>query len=188
MKKIFLFFALAVIALNFISGQGKLTADNEKTTLSWLGERISNQHTGTVKLQSGSLELDDNHIKSGEFVIDMTTIKDSESNARLETHLKSDDFFSVEKFPVARLTITGSESFEKGSARVKGDLDIKGVSSPIEFRAAMQKKDDGVWFYANIVVDRTKYNVRYGSGSFFENLGDRTIFDEFKIKVALLVK
>ena len=187
MKKIVIFISFFTITISLLNGQSKMTANPEKTTLSWLGEKVTGQHTGTVKLQSGWLSFNNNMVNAGEFNIDMTSIKDTDSNARLETHLKSDDFFSVEKFPVSKLTITGSDSFDKGSATVRGNLTIKGITNPVEFRAAMQKKDDGVWFYANIVLDRTKYNVRYGSGSFFDNLGDRTIYDEFQIKVALLV-
>jgi polyisoprenoid-binding protein YceI len=85
-------------------------------------------------------------------------------------------------------SITGSDPFDKGSAIVRGSLTIKGITNPIEFKAAMQKKDEGTWFFTNITVDRTKYNIRYGSGSFFDNLGDKTIYDEFKLKVNLLVK
>jgi polyisoprenoid-binding protein YceI len=118
----------------------------------------------------------------------MTTIKVSEPNQKLESHLKSEDFFGVEKFSTSKLVITGSSPFDKGTGVVSGTLTIKGITNPIEFKAAMQKKDDGVWFFTNIVIDRTKYNVRYGSGSFFDNLGDKTIYDEFKLKVNLLVK
>jgi len=71
---------------------------------------------------------------------------------------------------------------------VTGNLTIKGMTNPVEFKAAVQKKDDALWFFANITVDRTKYNIRYGSGSFFDNLGDKTIYDEFKLKVSLCVK
>jgi polyisoprenoid-binding protein YceI len=156
--------------------------------MSWLGEKVTGQHTGSIKLQSGWLNWKDNKIVSGEITIDMTSIKESTGNARLEGHLKSDDFFSVEKFPTAKLVLTESDSFEKGSALVKGTLTIKGVTNPIEFKSNVQKKDDGVWFYSNITVDRTKYNIKYGSGSFFDNLGDKVIYDEFKLKVALLVK
>ena len=89
---------------------------------------------------------------------------------------------------LAKLTITGSTPFDKGNGTVDGKLTIKDSTNPIEFKAAVQKNADGTWFYANIVVDRTKYNIRYGSGSFFENLGDKTIYDDFKLKVNLLVK
>lgn len=188
MKRILFFVLLSGLFLVNIWGQSKLNADPEKTKLLWLGEKVTGQHTGTIDLQSGWLNWKDNKIVSGEFNIDMTTLKDSEANERLEGHLKSDDFFGVEKFSVSKLVITGSTPFDKGTGVVSGTLTIKGVTNPVEFRTAMQKKEDGVWFFANIIVDRTKYNVRYGSGSFFDNLGDKTIYDEFKLKVNLLVK
>ncbi|MFN8211796.1 MAG: YceI family protein [Bacteroidales bacterium] len=188
MKNIFLLLVLFSFSAAIANAQVKLTADTEKTTLNWLGEKVTGQHTGTIKLQSGSLSLKENKIVAGEFVIDMASLKDSEGNTRLEGHLKSPDFFDVEKFPTAKLVLKSSESFDKGSAVVKGELTIKGVTNPIEFKAATQKKDDGNWYFANIIVDRTKWNIKYGSGSFFDNLGDKTIYDEFKLKVALLVK
>jgi len=188
MKNVFLFIAFIGLTAGITNGQDKLAADTSKTTLSWLGEKVTSQHTGTIKLQSGWINWNDNKIVSGEFTIDMASIKESDRNAMLERHLKSDDFFSVEKFPTAILVLTGSDSFEKGTAVVKGTLTIKGITNPIEFKSNVQKKDDGLWFYSNITVDRTKYNLKYGSGSFFDNLGDKVIYDEFKLKVALFVK
>ncbi|HPR72955.1 MAG TPA: YceI family protein [Bacteroidales bacterium] len=91
-------------------------------------------------------------------------------------------------FPTSKLVITGSDSFEKGTATVRGDLTVKQNNHPIEFKATVKQGNDGIWFYANIIVDRTKYNVRYGSGSFFSNLGDNVIYDEFKVKVSLYVR
>jgi len=187
MKSRLFFISLLFLGVT-MNAQDKLTADKDKTTLHWLGEKVVGEHNGTIRLQEGWLTWKDNRITSGEFTIDMTTIKDDDGSANLEGHLKSDDFFGVEKFPVSKLVITESTAFDKGTGTVKGNLTIKGVTNPIEFKATMQKKDDGTWFYANIVVDRTKYNVRYGSGSFFDNLGDKTIYDEFKLKVNLLVK
>lgn len=187
MKSVFLI-SFSVLFFSMANGQQKMNADTAKTKLTWLGEKVTGQHSGLIKLQSGWLTFADNKIVEGEFVINMASLKDSEGNARLESHLKSDDFFSVLKYPVSRLVIKGSDSFEKGSAFVRGDLTIKGVTKPVEFRAAIQKKEDGNWFFTNIVIDRTKYNVKYGSGSFFDNLGDKTIYDEFKLKIALNMK
>ena len=170
------------------NAQVKMNADIEKTTLQWLGEKVMGQHTGTINLKDGWLTLNNNQIVSGEFNIDMASIKESESNQMLEKHLKSDDFFDVAKFPTAKLVLTGSDPFDKGIAVVRGSLTIKGVTNPMEFKALLQKKDEGTWFFANIVIDRTKFNIRYGSGSFFDNLGDKAIYDEFKVKVNLLVK
>jgi len=188
MKKALVFLTLLCLLLVNVEAQNKLTADTTKTQLFWLGEKVTGQHTGTIKLQSGWLTWQDNKILSGEFNIDMSSITESENSKQLLGHLKSDDFFGVAKFPIAKLIITGSTSFEKGNAKVTGTLTIKGITNPIDFKAATQKKDDGVWFFANIVVDRTKYNIRYGSGTAFDNLGDKTIYDEFKVKVNLLVK
>lgn len=188
MKKAILFLGLSGLLIIQAAAQTKLTADTEKTKLVWLGEKVTGQHTGSINLQSGSINYQDNKIISGEIVINMASLKDSEANARLEGHLKSEDFFGVEKFPTAKLLITGSTSFEKGTAVVSGTLTIKDVTNPIEFKATTQKKDDGTWFFANISIDRTKFNIRYGSGSFFDNLGDKVIYDEFKLKVSLLVK
>jgi polyisoprenoid-binding protein YceI len=188
MKRALLLFTLTGLFLVNAIAQNKLTADTTKTTLLWLGEKVTGQHTGTIKLQSGWLNWQDNKIVSGEFNIDMASLKESENNKMLMGHLKSDDFFGVAKYPVAKLTITGSTPFDKGTGVVSGTLTIKDITNPIEFKASMQKKDDGTWFFANITIDRTKYNIRYGSGSFFDNLGDKTIYDEFKVKVNLLVK
>lgn len=188
MKRALLFLALAGLIFVNAGAQKKLTADTTATKLLWLGEKVTGQHTGTIKLQSGWLNWNDNKIVSGEFNIDMASLKDSENTKNLIGHLKSDAFFDVVKFPLAKLVITGSTPFDKGSGVVTGTLTIKDVTNPIEFKATMQKKDEGTWFFANITVDRTKYNIRYGSGTFFDNLGDKTIYDEFKLKVNLLVK
>jgi len=188
MKRALLFLTLPGLFLLNAGAQNKLTADTSKTKLLWLGEKVTGQHTGTIELQSGWLNLQDNKVVSGEFNIDMTSLLETDNNAQLMGHLKSDDFFGVAKFPVAKLVITGSTPFDKGTGVVSGTLTIKDITNPIEFKATLQKKDEGTWFFANITVDRTKYNIRYGSGSFFDNLGDKTIYDDFRLKVNLLVK
>lgn len=188
MKKVSLISTLSLLIMISLNAQQRFTADPASTKLEWLGEKVTGKHEGSVNLLSGWLSLKDNKIQGGEFNIDMNSIKSYENNDKLVTHLKSDDFFSVEKYPVARLVLTESTPFDRGTATVKGNLTIKGIANPIEFKAAYQKKDDGSWYYANIVIDRTKYNVRYGSGTFFDNLGDKTIYDEFIIRIALLVR
>ena len=188
MKRALLFLTISGLFMLSVGAQNKLSADTTKTSLLWLGEKVTGQHTGTIKLQSGWLNWQNNKIASGEFDINMASLKETENNAMLLGHLKSDDFFGVSKFPLAKLVITGSTPFDKGSGTVSGTLTIKDITNPIEFKATMQKKDEGTWFFANITIDRTKYNIRYGSGSFFDNLGDKTIYDEFKLKANLLVK
>jgi len=187
MKRALLFITLSGILLTGANAQAKLAANTTLTKLEWLGEKVTGDHKGTINLQSGWLTWQDNKIVAGEFTIDMASLKDEQKSQKLEGHLKSEDFFGVEKFPTSRLVITSSTPFDKGTAVVKGTLTIKGITQPIEFKASMQKKDNSVFFYSNIIIDRTKFNVRYGSGSFFDNLGDKTIYDEFKLKVSLVV-
>jgi polyisoprenoid-binding protein YceI len=186
-KTITLVIFLSLLAVNLHSME-KWIADKTRTKLEWLGEKVAGQHSGTINLHTGWIAWDGDKITGGEFLIDMASIQDADKSQKLEGHLKSDDFFGVEKYPVSKLVITGSTSFAKGTGVVNGNLTIKDITHPVEFKASLQKSDDGLWYFANIVVDRSKYNVRYGSGSFFDNLGDKIIYDEFKLKVNLLVK
>jgi len=188
MKKTIALLIFQVIILINISAQQRFTADTSLTKLSWLGEKVTGQHTGTISLKSGWIDWKNNQIVAGEFDIDMNTIKESQRNARFEGHMRSDDFFSVEKFPVSALIINGSTQFDRGTGIVRGTLTIKGITNPIEFKAAYLIKDDGLWFFANISVDRTKYDIRWDSGKFFDNLGDKTVYDDFKLKINVFVK
>lgn len=193
MKKVLVALSL-VLALGFGNNLAAQSykANVKETKLEWLGEKVTGEHSGTVNLQSGELTFKGDKIASGSFTIDMTSIantdmEDADYSAKLDGHLKSDDFFGIKTFPTAKFEITNTESFKNGSGLVKGKLTVKGKTHPVEFRASMQDSDSGKRFYANITIDRTLYDIRYGSGSFFDNLGDKTIYDEFKIKLNMLV-
>jgi len=187
-KTITLLFLVGVF--NVLAAQTYVIS-SENSSIDWLGEKVTGEHTGNIEINSGEFSIKNNGIVSGTFSIDMqsitcTDLKDETWNKKLVDHLKSDDFFSVDKYPETTFMIKESGDFSNGSAIVKGDLTIKGKTHPIEFRATLQETDDGLKIYGNVVVDRTKYNVKYGSGSFFSNLGDKTIYDEFKLKLNLL--
>jgi polyisoprenoid-binding protein YceI len=188
MNRLIALLTFQLLAVITVHGQERLNADTSKTRILWLGEKVTGEHHGTISLKSGWITWQDKRIVSGEFEMDMRSLKDSENNEKLEGHLKSDDFFGVATFPVSKLVVTSSTPFDKGTGVVTGTLTIKGITNPIEFKATSQIKDDGLWFYGNIIIDRTKYNIRYGSGSYFDNLGDKTIFDEFSLKVSLCLK
>lgn len=166
-----------------------IKADAVKTEITWLGKKVTGQHNGTIKLKSGELTIDGNAISNGNFVIDMTSIActditDPETNAKLVGHLKSDDFFSVSSYPEAKLVISENATFDGTTAKVTGNLTIKGITNPVTFEV----KKEGNTYQADITVDRSKYNVRYGSGSFFSNLGNNLIYDEFVLGVKLVVE
>jgi len=166
-----------------------MEVNTSKSELKWTGKKVSGEHWGYINLKDGSILIEDNKIVSGEFNIDMTTItckdlEDAEWNGKLVGHLKSDDFFSVDKFNVATLKILKSSSFENGFTTIKGELTIKGITKPVSFKAT--KIENG--YMATITIDRTLYDVRYGSGKFFDNLGDNMISDDFVLDVKILVQ
>jgi polyisoprenoid-binding protein YceI len=101
---------------------------------------------------------------------------------KLEGHLKSDDFFSVDKNPEAKLKITQKAKVEGGVQKLYGELTIKGIQHPIDFTMTLGDNNSAV---AQLTFDRSKYNVRFRSGSFFENLGDKLILDDIKMEVSL---
>jgi polyisoprenoid-binding protein YceI len=177
--------AVTIFATTGLFAQ-QMKVDVEKSNLEWHGKKVTGEHDGTIDLKDGWFTWSDNKITEGEFVINMTSIKNSdiddlEYRAKLEGHLKSDDFFGVETYPTATLKVKGSDAFKNNEAQVKGHLTIKGITHPVEFTATK----NGMKFMAEIVVDRSKYDVRYGSGSFFDNLGDRMIYDDFTMKVSI---
>ena len=107
--------------------------------------------------------------------ITCTDLKDDGYNQKLVGHLKSDDFFGVDKYPTANFKVTKSTSFKNGKATLTGNLTIKGITQKISFEVTKIKNV----FTANLDIDRSKYNVRYGSNSFFDSLGDAAIDDIF---------
>ena len=163
-----------------------------ETTVSevfWRGHKpIGKTEHGTVKVKSGEVTVADNKITAGKVTIDMTTIDalDVEGGLEetLENHLKSDDFFSVEKYPEVTYEITSADEKE-----ITGKLSIKGHTEEVPGKiTAWEVEDHKIMFRADFVFDRSKFDVRYGSGSFFSisKLGDALIDDEIKISVEVV--
>jgi len=161
----------------------------EKSVIKWEGKKIGGAHDGNIKLKEGQLKIEGNKIVSGTFVMDMNSITNSDIESedyknKLIGHLKSDDFFGVANFPTSKLVVKESTAFKDGKATVKGDLTIKEKTHPIEFVVTK----DGNTYSTVLTVDRAKYDVRYGSKSFFDDLGDKVIYDEFTLDVKLVVE
>ncbi len=184
----FLFAATALLVATTTFAQTH-QVDASKTTIKWEGKKIGGAHDGNIKLKEGSFTIKGNKISEGTFVIDMNSItnRDIESDeyrGKIVVHLKSDDFFGVEKYPTAKLVVTSSGKFKDNMAKVTGDLTIKGKTHAIEFDV----KKDGKNYTTMLTVNRTKYDIRYGSKSFFDNLGDKVIYDDFTLEINLSVK
>ena len=167
-------------------------ADAEKSTLAWHAEKITGFHDGTIALKSGTFKVEKDKIVSGSFTIDMSTIANTDLtdkgyNDKLVGHLKSPDFFDVAKFPEAVFTITKPVDLTKSVTDVHGTLTVKGITKPLSFKAVVLKVGGSFSFNANsIVVDRTVYNIKYGSGTFFSDLGDKVIYDQFNVRLKLM--
>lgn len=172
--------------------------DVAKSDLKWHAKKVTGEHMGNLALQSGQMLVNGNKIVGGTFVIDMNSItcsdiKDAEYNGKLVGHLKSDDFFSVEKNPTATFKINSvkpvaNAAAGKPNATVTGDLTIKGITNQVSFPATVSVKDGVASAKADVTIDRSKFDVRYGSKSFFDNLGDKAIYDDFVVTLDVTAK
>ena len=193
MKRIFVILITFVITAAILPAQKKLVADAAATVIDWKGDKIVGSfHVGTIDLKNGWLTVDGSSVTGGEFIVDMNSIrnsdlKDEKMRDRLIGHLKSDEFFGVEKYPLSKLVITGSSKAADGKVQFKGNLTIKEATHPVEFTATESKSGNVVTYVAAISFDRSLYDVRFGSGKFFSNLGDNAINDEIKLNVKLVL-
>lgn len=170
----------------------KFVVDPNATTLTWLAKKITGAHNGTINVNGGEVVIDGTKVVSGKFDIDMNSmvILDIQggSNEKLLGHLKSDDFFSVAKFPTTSFVLTSVTQKSGATHTVKGKLTIKGITQDIEFPAEIGFNGKTMTANAKIKIDRTKFDIKYRSGNFFENLGDKAIYDDFDMELNLVAK
>ena len=195
MKKISMIaFVLVITVLSAFKATKTETykIDTQKSVIEWTGKKVLGAHNGEIKLASGAISTDSKVPVKGNFVIDMTSITnkdltDAEYKAKLLGHLKSEDFFSVDKFPAAQFAATRITDAGNGNINVTGNLTIKGITNPISFAAAYTLSGKTLTAKAtNVKVDRTKYNMKFGSKSFFESIGDKAIDDEFILNINII--
>ncbi len=168
-----------------------ISIDAKSSKIDWHARKVTGTHTGTVPVSSGTLVLDNNKLKGGTFLIDVkslvvTDVKDADMNGKLTNHLKSDDFFSVEKNPQAKLVITEVTPSTNNDYEVTASLTIKGITNTVKFPATVKIAGKKVTADAKVTVDRTKYDIKFRSTNFFENLGDKAIMDDFTLDVSLV--
>ncbi len=173
------------ISMTAFTNPIKKKVDIKESSIEWTGKKVLGSHNGTIQLQEGYLEMEGNILVGGMFVIDMTSITVTDLEAgkgkeKLEGHLKSDDFFGIKNHPTASFEIDKVAKMD-GGFKVGGTITIKGTSKPISFDLKM---DDNTAI-ANLKIDRTKFDVKYGSGSIYDNLGDKAINDIFELDITL---
>ncbi len=162
--------------------------DPAKSTLTWVGKKLTGSHEGTIGLQSGTLSFEGKKLAGGNFSINMASIKDADKSDRLEGHLKADDFFGTDKFPTSTFVIKKVAAGSGNTVTVTGDLSIKGVTNSISFPATVVWNADGTVTATadKVIVDRTKYGIKYRSKGMFPDVGDKMIYDEFELAIKLV--
>lgn len=184
MKK-FTLLLTAIASLHTAVYAQTTTVDAANSSIHWLGKKFTGQHEGFVQLKSGSLTMENGQLTGGRFVVDMNTLYstdlEGEYKGKLEGHLKSDDFFGVAQHPEAILTINEATPKGEGVYTVNGAFTIKGITQPTSFDMTLSA-DQAT---AKVIIDRSKFNIRFRSSSFFENLGDTVIYDDFQLDVTL---
>ena len=181
-KSLILIFCFSLI----FGGKGTtFSLDVDKSSLRWTGVKVTGSHWGYIMMKEGQVTVDGKNIISGNFTVDLDSMTEEDMGdgpwkGKLLNHLKSDDFFDVKNNPESVLKIT-SAVFNHGAYSIQGDLTIRGITHPIEFPAVVQFSDKGPKATGQIKIDRTLYGMKYKSGKFFPEIGDKMIYDEFTI-------
>lgn len=159
-----------------------------QSNIDWVGKKVTGAHNGTIAVKEGEVILNDGKLTGGKFIIDTTSIKildvtDPATNAQFAGHLASDDFFSIEKHPEAILEITSVSG-----NHVEGNLTIKGITHPVSFDVVISVNGDVLTATGKLVIDRTRYEMKFRSGNFFKDLGDTLIYNDFELNVSVTAK
>jgi len=176
---------LVAVSTTAVSAQTK-KVDVSKSKISWVGKKVTGQHEGTVNLKDGALVFKGKKLTGGTFTVDMNTISATDLTAdqgkdKLDGHLKADDFFGTAKYPTSKLVFKTIAAKANDTYTVTADLTIKDKTNPVTFDVVVKGNTATTAFKVN----RTKYDIKYGSGSFFDGLGDKTINDDFDLIVSL---
>jgi len=179
------------IALLVVLGSSTTIAQNkkinvEKSKINWVGKKVTGQHSGTINFSDGTLVFNKKDLKGGNFTVNMSSITVTDLEAgkgkeKLEGHLKADDFFGTANYTTSKLTFKTIAKNKDNSYNVTADMTIKDVTAPVSFVLNVKENTAST----TLKIDRTKYGIKYGSGSFFDNLGDKAISDEFDLTVNL---
>ncbi len=176
----------------------------DESVVEWIGTKPTGQHNGTTKLSEGVLKVYEGQIVGGKFTIDLTSIvvldiQDPEMNGRLLGHLKSADFFEVEKWPTAGFEIVTVDAKGDAAAQaetgvvpthtITGNLTMKGITKVISFDAQVEMTENIASARSvRFLIDRTNWGVNYGSNKIFDNLKDNFIHDDMALTIRLVAE
>ncbi len=193
LKTILLSITFAAGLLSFKPADEVYKVDVTKSKIEWIGKKVAGEHKGMVNISGGTLTTSGKALKGGKFDIDMNSIivtdLKGESNGKLLGHLKSDDFFSVAKSPISKFEITKVTASGADNVVITGNLTIKGITNEVTFPASVKQQKGVIVAVANgVKVNRTKFDIKYGSKSFFEGIADKAIDDDFELNINLVAK
>jgi hypothetical protein len=194
MKKILFLITLSIFTFSAIATKphtDHIRVDIHKSTVKWKGSKITEGHEGFIQIQKGVLMIEHGTLVGGQISFNMKTITNSDIEsekykAMLEGHLKSDDFFDVDKYPLSTISITKATKTEGNNYSIVADLSIKGITHSITFDAEVDIQKIAFFAKAKIKIDRTKWDIIYNSGNFFKDLGDKLILDKIEFDIYLL--
>lgn len=187
-----IFTLLATLAFTAFSLTPEVaTVNTAESTIIWTAKKVTGQHHGKVPITAATLDYKNSRILGGTFEMDMTSltvedITDPDMNKKLSDHLKSDDFFSVEKHNKSTFKITDAKTSNGKDYDITGDLTIKGITKPVTFPATVAVNDGKITATGKLTFDRTHYDIKFRSGSYFENLADKMIYDDVELDVKLV--
>lgn len=193
------FFCAALLALMAVGTaftvklKDTYKVDVKKSKIGWVGHNVAGgKHTGELKLSSGALLFDAKELTGGTFDVDMNslTVTDLQGDraTRLAGHLKNEDFFDAPKFPKALFRITKvNKAAAKDQVTITGDLTIRGITKAVSFPATIHQMGSSIHATASgVKINRTLFDVKYRSGSFFSDLGDKAIADEMELNIEIV--
>ncbi|PXY43937.1 YceI family protein [Flavobacterium hydrophilum] len=179
-------------SLSVDAANEKYVIDIKESVVTWKGSNLlgSNNHTGYVYISKGELIIKNGNLMGGTAEVDMNTIEDEKHgrNNGLVDHLKEPDFFDVKKFPSSTIVLSKAAPINSENRKVAGNLTIKGITQPVTFPAKMEIKDGIAKLNGRLVIDRTKWDIRYKSGKFYDLLADQTISDSIEFYIKIVAK
>ena len=192
-KMSFLATVMVLLGFSVIANATDFVVDKAASKVKWEAKKVTGQHNGSISFANGSIVGTGNKISEGTFVIDMKTLADEDISdagmkAKLMGHLSSDDFFAIDKFPESKMVVKKVTLVSGDEFKFLCDLTIKGITNPVEFNAKVTVNGDKLAADGVIIVNRTLFGIKYGSGSFFQGLGDKVIYDDFTLAFSVVAQ
>jgi polyisoprenoid-binding protein YceI len=166
---------------------GSYSISTGTSKVAWQASKVSGaSHSGTVAIKSGSLTVSGGNLSGGTLTLNTKGITNDQNIDALVKHLNGKDFFDTTNYPEANLTIISATKNAVGNYyHAIGNLTMKGKTAPVAFDISLKQDGTKITALSDLKIDRTLWDIKYGSGKFFQNLGDNMISDDIILSVSL---